>query len=98
MWLRDMNQISDLTSCKRSPQGALSNNIRYTQMETQNTGELVTFRKLKTIFGINYTKVHLNRLWTAGTFPKPIKFGGAGSRCFWRAADVRAWIEARRPK
>jgi prophage regulatory protein len=34
--------------------------------------------------GINYSKMHLSRLWKRGLFPRPVKLGAGG---------INAWLE-----
>jgi prophage regulatory protein len=43
--------------------------------------------------GIRYSRVHLHRLVTAGSFPRPISLGQ--NRRAWVADEVHAWIDAR---
>lgn len=52
--------------------------------------KMVTFKELKTVFGIPYTPQHIQRLWKALKFPRPRKFG---NRNYWFYADVVRWIE-----
>jgi Prophage CP4-57 regulatory protein (AlpA) len=53
--------------------------------------ELLGFLDLRTI-GIPYRRETIWRLVRDGKFPKPIKFGGANSRCFFRRSEIQDWI------
>jgi predicted DNA-binding transcriptional regulator AlpA len=50
----------------------------------------VTFKELKTIYGIPYSRTHLYRMIRAGKFPKPER--PSAYRVMWRAQDVEAWM------
>lgn len=59
-------------------------------------GRLVTYRGLKSMYGIPYSRTHIARLVAAGRFPKPIKLGD-GSRSFigWWSSDLEEWLGSR---
>ena len=57
---------------------------------------LVSFGELKTLKGIGYSRVHLNRLVQAGAFPAPIPVGG--NRVGWDEEEVDGWLEAKKAK
>ena len=54
--------------------------------------ELLSFADLKLV-GVPYSREHIWRLVRDGKFPKPVKFGGANSRCFFRRSEIQEWIE-----
>ncbi len=60
------------------------------------TGSLVrvvySLQDLRSL-GIDLHPMSLPRMWKAGRFPKPVKFG---SRNAWLASEIEAWIAARK--
>ena len=50
----------------------------------------LTYKQLKTLKGISYTRQHIERLEKAGKFPKRIKPNG-GSRVYWYEHEVDEW-------
>ncbi len=62
---------------------------------------MVSFKQLKPMLGIDYSRTHIDRKEKDGTFPKSFKLsGGRGSRRMWFLVEVVEWIEmlaARRP-
>ena len=57
---------------------------------------LVTWKELKTIYGIPYSAQHVARLEADNKFPKRLKLSAyRGGRVAWVAAEVEAWIETR---
>lgn len=65
---------------------------RYVQdlSAAQDPDALLTPSTVKALVG--YAPTTLRRWVREGKFPAPKKFGG---RLRWRAADVRAWMQAR---
>jgi prophage regulatory protein len=54
---------------------------------------MVTYKELKSIYGIPYSRTHVSRKETAGEFPRRLRLGnGPRSRCVWRKAEIEAWI------
>ena len=58
--------------------------------------KLVTFRELKTIYGVPYCRQHLSRLEAAEQFPTRVTLGQC--RVAWVASEIEAWIEDRLAK
>ena len=57
---------------------------------------LADWKALKAL-GHPYSRQHTYRLITAGTFPKPIKFGDhPGCRSAWLLKDYLNWLDAYR--
>jgi len=52
----------------------------------------VSYPGLKDL-GIPFTRVHLNRLISAGNFPAPVAL--SAQRIAWKASDIEAWIDSR---
>jgi prophage regulatory protein len=52
----------------------------------------VSYPGLKDL-GIPFTRVHLNRLISAGKFPAPVAL--STQRIAWKIGDIEAWIESR---
>jgi predicted DNA-binding transcriptional regulator AlpA len=57
---------------------------------------LVSYAEMKDL-GIPFTREHISRLTRKGKFPQAIRLGGddQSARCFWRYADILAWVEKR---
>jgi prophage regulatory protein len=53
--------------------------------------ELLSHADLRTL-GVPYSREHIWRLIKNGRFPKPVKFGRANSRCFFRRSEIQKWI------
>jgi predicted DNA-binding transcriptional regulator AlpA len=57
--------------------------------------KVVTFKQLKSLFGIPYSRTHIDRLEEAGIFPP--SFGLShhrNSRRVWWQHEIIAWLEA----
>jgi prophage regulatory protein len=57
------------------------------------TLKLVSKKELKSVYGVPYSFVHIQRLEHAGAFPKRIKLGEC--RVAWLAEEVEEWIAER---
>lgn len=57
------------------------------------TQKLVSKKELKSVYGVPYSFVHIQRLEHAGAFPKRIKLGEC--RVAWLAEEVEEWIAER---
>ena len=55
--------------------------------------QMVSIDELRTVFGVNFSKVHIYRLIRAGEFPQPIKLGE--HRSAFLRHEVEAWIAER---
>jgi hypothetical protein len=56
---------------------------------------LVTFKELRRIFGIPFTRQHVLRLEKLGRFPLRRKVGNVN---FWTREEIEAWLrDLRRP-
>ncbi len=53
------------------------------------TQKLVSKKELKSVYGVPYSFVHIQRLEHAGAFPKRIKLGAC--RVAWLAEEVEEW-------
>jgi predicted DNA-binding transcriptional regulator AlpA len=57
---------------------------------------LVSFKQLKPMLGIDYSRTHIDRKEKAGTFPKSFKLGDSRySKRVWFLVEVVTWIEDR---
>ena len=57
--------------------------------------QLVTYKELRLLFNIPFSRQHILRLQAAGKFPLHRKIGNQN---FWTADEIREWIEQlRRP-
>lgn len=54
----------------------------------------VPFSELRTVIGINYSRVHIGRLVKAGAFPRPVHV--STNRVAWRLRDLESWMASRR--
>lgn len=62
-------------------------------MQTVNAPALLSRRTVETLTSIS--RATLYRLMKTGEFPSPVKV--SAGRVAWREADVRGWIESRKP-
>ena len=53
---------------------------------------LLTYKELKSLKGVSYTRLHLDRLEKAGTFPTRIKIG---ARVYWYEHEIDEWIQGK---
>jgi len=53
----------------------------------------VPYKDLKTVIGVRYTRVHLNRLIAAGKFPAPRSL--SDNRRAWTLSSLLEWAESR---
>jgi prophage regulatory protein len=53
----------------------------------------LTYKQLKPLKGISYSREHIKRLEKAGKFPKRIKPEG-GSRVYWWEHEVDEWKQS----
>jgi predicted DNA-binding transcriptional regulator AlpA len=57
--------------------------------------QYLTYAQLRE-HGITFSLQHLRRLWTAGKFPKPVRFGvGEKARLSWPKSDIDGFKEQR---
>lgn len=57
---------------------------------------LVSWKELKSVYGVPYTPQHVHRLEAAGSFPRRLKLGKyRGARVVWLAEEIEGWIKAR---
>jgi predicted DNA-binding transcriptional regulator AlpA len=57
---------------------------------------MVSFKQLKPMLGIDYSRTHIDRIEKNGSFPKSFKLaGGRGARRMWFLVEVVEWIEKR---
>jgi prophage regulatory protein len=57
---------------------------------------LISYRELKEVFGVPYSRVHLRRMETAGLFPQHVTLGeGDTPYVAWIESEIIAWIEER---
>jgi len=54
---------------------------------------LVSKKELRTVCGIPYTPQHIQRLETAGKFPKRVQLGP--NRVAWLLSEVDEWVSER---
>jgi predicted DNA-binding transcriptional regulator AlpA len=55
---------------------------------------MVSFKQLKPVLGIDYSRTHIDRKEKAGTFPKSFKLGSSRySKRMWFLVEVVNWIE-----
>jgi prophage regulatory protein len=62
------------------------------QKAAEKPSRLLTFNELKTLKGISYTRIHLERLEKANKFPKRIKIG---ARVYWYEHEIDEWIQSK---
>ncbi len=58
--------------------------------ETIDVDRLVIFPELSSLFGIQYSRIHLARLEKTGKFPKRIFL--STKRVAWRASELMDWM------
>jgi prophage regulatory protein len=57
---------------------------------------LISYRELKEVFGVPYSRVHLRRMETAGLFPQHVTLGkGDSPYVAWIESEIIVWIDAR---
>jgi Predicted transcriptional regulator len=54
---------------------------------------IITYPELKPERGIGFSRVHIRRLWKAGTFPKPVQV--SAHRIGWLASELDQWLANR---
>jgi prophage regulatory protein len=58
--------------------------------------KVLTFRDLRPLKGIPYSRQHVDRKVRAGTFPKPIKLGeGQRATNAWLESEIDKWLQRR---
>jgi prophage regulatory protein len=66
--------------------------------QTKKRADLVTYKELKTIYGVPYSRAHVDRLEKAGLFPARTRLGvGHTGRVCWRANEIEVWVNNRTP-
>ena len=56
---------------------------------TKKQSRLLSYKELKILKGINYSRQHLDRLEKAGEFPKRIKIG---ARVYWYEHEIDEYV------
>jgi prophage regulatory protein len=60
---------------------------------TEQTNQRLLSRKDLREIGVQFHRVHLDRLIKAGKFPRPVKIGE--NKNAWLATEVEAWLDDR---
>ena len=55
--------------------------------------KFIRYPQLRDEYGIDWTRVHLNRLIKAGKFPAPVQLGG--NSIAWVKTEIDEWTEQR---
>ena len=61
------------------------------QRVTKKQSRWLSYKELKPLKGISYSRIHLKRLEDAGKFPKRIK---SGARIYWYEHEVDEWKQS----